>query len=171
VARFENDRRSAAGFVRFLPPRCADAPAVSRLESRKVVCRVGCGKVVAPRSGKVKELSCHLGAHSVASTVVRIGAAVAIAKVPSTWRKAARLKGATEDATGGVICRAHGHYTSIFSNSLRRQSGIGVIGYRSIVGYTDVVAAFVEASSLEMFLSRHGKQLNPGAPSLRNVDP
>jgi hypothetical protein len=65
---------------RFLPPRCAQTPAITGLQSRKAEFRDRRGEIIAAGFRILKKSRGHDGAHGVAADVLTAGVAASVAK-------------------------------------------------------------------------------------------
>src|SRR5258707_14317904 len=72
--------RSTLRLQRFLPPRCAQTPAITGLESRKAEFRDRRREIIAAGLRILKESRGHDGAHGVAADVLAAGVAASVAK-------------------------------------------------------------------------------------------
>lgn len=101
VAGFEDDGRSAAGFVGFLPTKGAETPTVAWLEPWEFVLGPRRREVVPRIPAEGEELGGHLGADDVPSHVVGVRAAIAIPEEAGERREAAGLEAFAEYVPGG----------------------------------------------------------------------
>jgi len=85
---------------RFLPPRCAQTPAITRLQPRKAEFRDGRGEIIAAGLRIRKKFPGHDGAHGVAADVLAAGVAAAVAKKTRHRAQGADFKSIAEHVLG-----------------------------------------------------------------------
>src|SRR6202522_1387876 len=76
----QNHARRAPCLQGFLPPRCAQTPAITGLQSRKTEFRDRRREIIAAGLRILKKSRGHDGAHGVAADVLAAGVAAAVAK-------------------------------------------------------------------------------------------
>ena len=100
---FEDDLRSHARIERLDPASDAEAPAVARRQSRKIVMRHGRGEVIALRAAEGEKFGGRHDADGVQSLVVGTGAAIAVAVKAGHGRGAAALQRLAKNIAGHKI--------------------------------------------------------------------
>jgi hypothetical protein len=85
VRRFKIDRRGATVVKSSFPARDADAPFVSRFQSRKAPLRNRCDKVIAVEHGKIEELARNLHADRMLADIFGAGAAKTVSVKSGHW--------------------------------------------------------------------------------------
>jgi len=80
VRGLKNDAWSHVVLVGLLPPRGAETPAVSGLETGETVFRHGGGKVVPSEFGELKELGGHFHTNRVRTIILIIGVTTTVAE-------------------------------------------------------------------------------------------
>src|ERR1700720_1459703 len=76
----QDHARGTLRLQRFLPPRCAQTPAITGLQSRKAEFRDRRREIIAAGLRILKKSRGHNGAHRMAADVVAAGVAAAVAK-------------------------------------------------------------------------------------------
>lgn len=107
VRRSREDVRRLARLKRFEPPRRAQAPLVTRLQTRKRR-RVRRGQVVSFRAGEIQKLLRHLRANGVQTEVIGARGAVASKESNRACRESKQAKAPTvTKVTGERLVGAH----------------------------------------------------------------
>jgi len=81
---------------RFLPPRCAQTPAITGLKSRKAEFRDRRREIISAGLRILKKFSGHDGAYSVAADILAAGVAAAVAKKTRHWAQGADFESIAE---------------------------------------------------------------------------
>src|SRR5580693_6249081 len=76
----QDHARRTPRLQRFLPPRCAQTPAITGLQSRKTEFRDRRGEIIAAGLRILEKSRGHDGAHRVAADILAAGVAAAVAK-------------------------------------------------------------------------------------------
>jgi hypothetical protein len=96
----QNNLRSVPSIERFLPPRCAEAPLVARLQPGKPKLQIGRRQVVSGRLREGQEFGCQNDANRVRPDILRPGIAAAIPEKAGHRRSATSCQLAAEHVFG-----------------------------------------------------------------------
>src|SRR5882672_6668903 len=122
--RSAQDRaRRTPRLQRFLPPRCAQTPAITGLQSRKAEFRDRSREIIAGGLRILKKSRGHDGAHRVAADVLAAGVAAAVAKKTRHRAQGADFESIAQHVLGLVApAAALASVISQHRNSLHRRS-------------------------------------------------
>jgi hypothetical protein len=100
VCSAQDHARRAPRLQRFLPPRCAQTPAITGLQSRKAEFRDRSREIIARGLRILEKSSRHNGAHGVAADILAASVAAAVAKKPRHRAQGADLESIAEHVLG-----------------------------------------------------------------------
>src|SRR5258708_3691471 len=120
----QDHARRTPRLQRFLPPRCAETPAITGLQSRKAEFRDRSREIIAAGLRILKKSRGHDGAHGVAADVLAAGVAAAVPKKARHRAQGADFESIAQHVVG-LVPPAAAALASIISkhrNSLNRRS-------------------------------------------------